>query len=286
MRRSVATVFRTAFILFAFAFWGPPAGAQTVVQDIGGTQLLYAGGTTPRAVVFVFAGGDGAVAFTPAGQFTHLGGNFLLRTQASWLAQGFAFATLGSPSSLLGQRHTPAYAATIGRAIDFIRTKTTAPIWLIGTSMGSIAAANGAASLPGRVAGVVLTSSVAGQSRAGETVFDSNLGAIAVPASRHRYLALSPARRARTSSTSRATRASPSRANRCRRMAISVSRAMSYSASRHGSGADPSHRVGGACGGRTGEERFFLCCRLSPGILAPACKPCSACGRRRRAKWF
>jgi hypothetical protein len=48
--------------------------------------------------------------------------------------------------------------------------------------MGSIAAANGAAHLPGKIAGVVLTSSVAGQTRAGETVFDSDLGAIAVPA--------------------------------------------------------------------------------------------------------
>jgi len=156
--------------------------AQAVVQDIGGTQVLYTGPATPRAVVFVFAGGDGTVAFNTAGQITHLNGNFLLRTQSLWLAQGFGFATLASSSSLLGQRHTPAYAAMIGRAVDFIRTRTTAPIWLVGTSMGSIAAANGAASLGGKVAGVVLTSSVAGQSRAGETVFDSNLGAIAVPA--------------------------------------------------------------------------------------------------------
>ncbi|HVH78727.1 MAG TPA: hypothetical protein VM782_05005 [Stellaceae bacterium] len=56
------------------------------------------------------------------------------------------------------------------------------PVWLIGTSQGSIAAANGAAHLPGRVAGVVLTSSVAGRSASGETVFDSDLGATAVPA--------------------------------------------------------------------------------------------------------
>lgn len=182
MRQAVIAALRAGFIALTMAIAATPAMAQAVVQDIGGTQLLYNGTATPRAVVFVFAGGDGTVAFTPAGQFTHLGGNFLLRTESLWLAQGFAFATLASSSSLLGQRHTPAYAATIGRAIDFIRSKTTAPIWLIGTSMGSIAAANGASSLGGKVTGVVLTSSVAGQSRAGETVFDSNLGAIAVPA--------------------------------------------------------------------------------------------------------
>lgn len=183
MRQAAITALRTAFVVLTMSIAVAPAMAQAVVQDIGGTQLLYNGPAKPRAVVFVFAGGDGAVAFTPAGQFTRLGGNFLLRTQSLWLAQGFAFATLASSSSLLGQRHTPAYAATIGRAVDFIRTRTSAPIWLVGTSMGSIAAANGAASLPGKVAGVVLTSSVAGANRAsGETVFDSNLGAIAVPA--------------------------------------------------------------------------------------------------------
>jgi pimeloyl-ACP methyl ester carboxylesterase len=153
-----------------------------VVQDIGGTQLLYSGPANPRAIAFVFAGGDGTAAFNAAGQITHLRGNFLLRTQSLWLAQGLGYATLGSASSLMGQRHAPAYALTIGRAIDTIRARANAPVWLIGTSQGAIAAANGAAHLPGRVAGVVLTSSVAGRSSSGETVFDSDLGAIAVPA--------------------------------------------------------------------------------------------------------
>jgi hypothetical protein len=177
-----AAAFRATFIAAAFAYWGLPANAQTVVQDVGGTQVLFSGPANPRAVLFMFAGGDGTVAFNSAGQITHLNGNSLIRTQSLWLAQGFAFATLASSSSLLGQRHTSAYAATIGRAIDFIRLRANVPVWLVGTSMGSIAAANGAAHLPGKIAGVVLTSSVAGPSRAGETVFDSDLGAIAVPA--------------------------------------------------------------------------------------------------------
>src|SRR5277367_4035215 len=144
--------------------------------------MLFAGPANPRAIVLVFAGGPGIVGFNSANQITQGANNFLLRTQNLWLAQGFAFVTIGSPSSLLGQRHTPAYAATIARAIDFARTRANVPVWLVGTSMGSIAAANGAAHLPGRVAGIVLTSSVAGPSRAGETVFDSDPGAVAVPA--------------------------------------------------------------------------------------------------------
>jgi pimeloyl-ACP methyl ester carboxylesterase len=178
MRRLIGFVTLIGILLLA----ARPASAQAVVQDINGTQLLYSGPANPRAIAFVFAGGDGTVAFNAAGQISHLGGNFLLRTQSLWLAQGLGYATLGSTSSLMGQRHTPAYAQTIGRAIDALRARANAPVWLIGTSQGAIAAANGAAHLPGRVQGVVLTSSVAGRSSSGETVFDSDLGAIAVPA--------------------------------------------------------------------------------------------------------
>jgi pimeloyl-ACP methyl ester carboxylesterase len=145
--------------------------------------VLYAGPARPPAILLMFAGGDGTVSFS-GGQIVHMNGNFLMRTEQLWLAQGFGFATIGSSSSLLGQRHTPAYAAIIAAAVDYARSRGgNAPVWLVGTSMGSIAAANGAAHLPGRVAGVVLTSSVAAQNRAsGETVFDSDLGAIAIPA--------------------------------------------------------------------------------------------------------
>jgi len=84
-------------------------------------------------------------------------------------------------ASLLGRRHTAAYADAIGRAVDFARGRANAPVWLVGTSQGSIAAANGAAHLPGRVAGVVLTSSVTRAGNSGETLFDSEPAAIAVP---------------------------------------------------------------------------------------------------------
>jgi len=166
-----------------------PVAAQPVVGDVplaggGSERVLVVGPAAARALLVMLAGGDGTVAISDQGAVTHLQNNFLLRTRPLWLAQGFAVAVLGPPSgaSLSGQRHTPAYADAIGRAVDFARARINAPVWLVGTSMGSIAAANGAAHLPGRVAGVVLTSSVATRNPAGETVFDSDLGAIAVPA--------------------------------------------------------------------------------------------------------
>jgi hypothetical protein len=185
---NIHAAFRLMVATLALALLSLPAAAQAIVQDIptngGSEKVLFASPAgPPRAILFMFAGGDGNVSFNTANQISRMGSNFLLRTQPLWLAQGFAFATLASPSSLMGQRHTPAYADDIARAVDFIRTRANVPVWLVGTSMGSIAAANGAAHLPGRVAGVVLTSSVAGPNRvSGETVFDSDLGAIAVPA--------------------------------------------------------------------------------------------------------
>jgi len=179
---------RNALVAIVLACLTVSASAQSVVQDIptagGGTeQVLFAGPASPRAILVMLAGGDGTVSFNASGQIAHMNGNFLMRTEPLWLAQGFAFVTIASPSSLMGRRHTSAYAEAIGRAVDFARTRANAPVWLVGTSMGSIAAANGAAHLPGRVAGVVLTSSVAGPNKAAaETVFDSDLGAITAPA--------------------------------------------------------------------------------------------------------
>jgi hypothetical protein len=180
---------QVALAALAFIYLVLPAAAQAIVQDVpvpgGGSEpVLYAGPSNPRAIVFMFAGGDGTVSFNAAGQITHMNGNFLMRTEPLWLAQGFAFATIGSSSSLDGRRHTPAYTQAIAAAVDYARSRGgNAPIWLVGTSMGAIAATNGAAHMPGRVAGVVLTSSVTGENKAArETVFDSEPGAIAVPA--------------------------------------------------------------------------------------------------------
>ena len=68
----------------------------------------------------------------------------------------------------------------IGKIVAYVRTQTKAPIWLVGTSQGSTAAANGAAHLGGKIAGLVLTSSVTRPNRSGETVFDSEPGLIAI----------------------------------------------------------------------------------------------------------
>jgi len=165
-----------------------PATAQTIITDIplasGSEKVMFAGSANPRAALILFVGSYGMVEFDANGVTGYEAANFLVRSQKLWQAKGFAVSIPGSPNgrTLNGHRQDPAYIDAIARMIDFVRSRANAPVWLVGTSMGSIGAASGAAHLSNRIAGVVLTSSVATSSRsASETVFDNDLGAIAVP---------------------------------------------------------------------------------------------------------
>ena len=175
-----------AFAIAALTALARPAIAQDVVFDIplddGRSQrALFSSPANPTATLVMFAGGEGTVEITDSGKIDGYLGNFLLRTQPLWLEQSFAVEVLAAPNnvSLVGERHTEAYAEAVGRAVDFARSKVTAPIWLVGTSAGTIGAANAASRLTGKIAGLVLTSSVTRSSV--ETVFDVDLAAIAVP---------------------------------------------------------------------------------------------------------
>lgn len=183
-------VFRLVLTALALVLVAPerPASAQGVAADIplasGSQRVVFAVPASPRAILIMLPGGDGIVDIGPNGAIGRGGQNFLIRTLPLWLAQGFAVEILGSPQNepLMGRRHTPAYAAAIDRAVDFARSRVNAPVWLVGTSQGSTAAANGAAHLGGKLAGLVLSSSVTRQNLSGETLFDAEPGLIAVPA--------------------------------------------------------------------------------------------------------
>jgi hypothetical protein len=166
---------------------GQTAPGPPIVSDVpvaGRTErVLFLGTQGARALLVLLPGTDGIVGLDDEGGVHQLGGNFLVRTIGQWTVQGFDVVLPDAPngSSLLGRRHLPAYVDAIGRAIDFGRSRANFPVWLIGTSQGSTAAVNGAAHLGSKVSGVVLASSVTRPGRAGETLFDAEPGAIAVP---------------------------------------------------------------------------------------------------------
>lgn len=119
--------------------------------------ILYQPAPSPVASIVLFAGGNGAL--------NGLAGNFLMRVRGSFAAQGFSVAAIDAPSDRATAdrlyRASAEAATDLAAVIAFLKAKAPVPVWLVGTSNGSISAANGAARLgPAQIGGLVLTSSV------------------------------------------------------------------------------------------------------------------------------
>jgi alpha-beta hydrolase superfamily lysophospholipase len=124
----------------------------------GVTQPIYVTpAANPVATVVLFPGGNGIYAA--------LRQNFLVRIVPDLLRQGLSVVVVDAPSDQAGGMTWPfregmEHTRDIGAVIDFAKTRSPAPVWLIGTSAGTISAANGAAAAGKRISGLVLTSSV------------------------------------------------------------------------------------------------------------------------------
>lgn len=184
---------RRALVLLALVLAGATA-AHAEAQDLraipsrpGVTEsfLVVRPSGPPVASVILLAGGDGVIALTPSGP-SRLQGNFLLRTRQRFAAAGLLAVALDAPSdrtSLWNFRTTADHAADLRAAIAAVREIAPVPIWLVGTSMGTLSAASAAARLKeGGPDGVVLTSTVSEISRmSGESIRHVALGDIRVP---------------------------------------------------------------------------------------------------------
>jgi pimeloyl-ACP methyl ester carboxylesterase len=188
MRRHILAVLLLAIALPASAARAADEEVRTIPTRPGVTQsfLLLRSAGTPVAGVIIFAGGDGNLALTSAG-VGQLQGNFLVRTRIRWAREGLLVAILDQPSDrkngLWNFRTTSEHAADVKQAIAAVRELTRAPVWLVGTSMGTLSAANAAARLAeGGPDGIVLTSSVTETSKMShEAVRHAGLGDIRVP---------------------------------------------------------------------------------------------------------
>ncbi len=147
-------------------------------------RVLYVTPSRPLATIVMLPGGDGDVGVERDGDLTH-GDNFLVRTRGAWAKLGYAvlIPDAGDGTNLRGQRSSPGYAKLVNALIEFAHAKLDRPVFLLGTSQGSIAAVNGAGHAPaGALAGVVLTESVSRMGGSHETVFDADPGDVRVPA--------------------------------------------------------------------------------------------------------
>jgi predicted alpha/beta-hydrolase family hydrolase len=162
--------------------------------DVTDRYVAFVPDRTPVAVAILFIGGEGALTIRgEVGPTWGDHGNFLVRIRENLRRRGIYVAVVDVPSdhhSGYGSYRTSAgHAEDIAAVIADVRRRAAGvPVWLIGTSMGTISAADGAARLHGAKGpdGLVLTSTV---SRTGFNprggppvdVFDVDLTAVRVP---------------------------------------------------------------------------------------------------------
>lgn len=140
----------------------PPARTEERIDlstRPGVTQPIYlTAARNPVASAILYPGGSGVVSVAR--------NNFLIRVAGDFAAAGVTAAIADAPSDQAGSLTTgfragEAQATDTAAIVAFLKGRAPVPVWLIGTSRGSISAANAAARLgPPRIAGVVLTSSV------------------------------------------------------------------------------------------------------------------------------
>ncbi len=123
----------------------------------------------PKAAVILLAGGHGGLKISPDGSMGWGSGNFLVRTREGFANQRLLVAVIDAPSDrqsypfLTGHlRQAEEHTADLKATIAWVRTNANVPVWLVGTSMGTLSAAHGAIELQGAEGpdGIVLTSSI------------------------------------------------------------------------------------------------------------------------------
>lgn len=177
MRTTIAAIASSLALSLGLAC--APAAAQTrpgmlpdekllnVASRPGINMSFYAlppqGGGAASGNVILFTGGNGLIGATT--------GNFLLRTRDKFAAAGFFVVSAGAASDYRSGltsaiRTSAEHAEDVAALIDWLRQRNDKPVWLIGTSNGTISAAAVAARLAKadarrRPSGLVMTSTIA-----------------------------------------------------------------------------------------------------------------------------
>ena len=133
------------------------------------TYFLASAPKNPQAIAVLFPGGGGYIKIrTENGQPKFGGENFLVRVRAEFVKRGIVAAIVDAPSDQqrgdgmgdefrLGADHFTDISAVVA---DVKKRFPEKPVFLIGTSRGTISAAALGARFGNQVAGVVLTSTV------------------------------------------------------------------------------------------------------------------------------
>jgi alpha/beta superfamily hydrolase len=149
-------------------------------------QILIEKPANPKANLILFAGGKGKIKLS-SGKYKS-SNNFLIRSRQLFIDSGYATVLIDAPSDkqsklgmLKGFRNSQEHLQDMEVVIDYIRTLSDKPIWLIGTSRGTESAAYIAVHLNDKIDGIVLTSSISKTNNKGTSVTDLALNKLTVP---------------------------------------------------------------------------------------------------------
>lgn len=114
------------------------------------------------ATVVLLPGGAGGIGFKDGAPQSN---NFLTRSRDLFAANGFNVAVVGKPTDTedldFNFRISRQHMEDLSKVVTYLKQDTRSPIWLIGTSMGTISAAAAAIDFGSdQLAGIVLTSSI------------------------------------------------------------------------------------------------------------------------------
>lgn len=118
-----------------------------------------------RATLVMLPGGRGGIGRAALGRWPD-GENFLVRSAPLFAAQGFHVALVARPSDQEDMdypfRVSPAHVDDLRRVLRQLRETVPGPLWLVGTSRGTVSATAAGIALreEGLIDGIVLTSSV------------------------------------------------------------------------------------------------------------------------------
>ncbi|MGD0887013.1 MAG: hypothetical protein ABSA46_19395 [Thermodesulfovibrionales bacterium] len=130
------------------------------------SYLIHTPDTPAKGVLILFCGSTGEGDFSGSGSDVSLSDNFLARTSPDFVKNGFAIVIVGVPSDHLSRmsdsfRTSSEHTADIQKLVQVLAEKKLGPIYLVGTSRGTLSAAYLATSLKDdRVKGLILTSSL------------------------------------------------------------------------------------------------------------------------------
>lgn len=165
----------------------PPAYAAGEVHRIATrpgitTTIFWEPAPSARATLLLLPGGDGGFGKLEDGRPTSR--NFLVRSVPLFVERGLNVVVFGRPSDSHGldyaDRIAEPHLEDLRGALEFARQRSVAPIWLVGTSRGTVSATAAALRWPELAHGLVLSASVVDRRKPG-AVTTQALEAIRMP---------------------------------------------------------------------------------------------------------